>query len=368
MSGGLGLIISKAEVIRLRVPFSDPGSGEGLFQDAWTALDFVLLKLETNEGLVGWGEAFSYFCADAVEALARENIVPLLEGANISDIASILAILRQKLHIVGRYGITMFAISAADLALHDLAAKARGSSVAELLGAVRRSDVPAYASLIRYGEPGLVRDMAERAAGEGYGMIKLHEIEEAPIRAGREGAGPLALTNDVNCNWSVERTRQLAPMLREIDLLWLEEPIFPPEDFATLAALRAETGLAVATGENACTEHQFAEMIRAGAADYVQPSVTKIGGLAETMATRARATAAGVRIAHHAPYFGPGYLATLQILATAEEEEWFEYLYIDRESDLYQDMPLPRDGRVAIPKGPGLGADPDPDQLKRFRV
>ncbi|MEM7745418.1 MAG: mandelate racemase/muconate lactonizing enzyme family protein [Pseudomonadota bacterium] len=362
------MIITKAEVVQLRIPFSDPGSGKGLFQGAWTALDFVLLRLETDDGLVGWGEAFSYFCADAVAAMVRQSVVPLLEGRNVSDMHGILADMRQKLHIVGRYGITMFAISAADIALHDLAAKARGISVAELLGGLRRTDVPAYASLIRYGEPGLVRDMAGRAAAKGYGMIKLHEIEEASIRAGRNGAGRLALTNDVNCNWSAEQTRELAPMLREIDLLWLEEPVFPPEDFALLAALRAETGLAIATGENACTGHQFAEMIKAGAADYVQPSVTKIGGLAETMATRAHAAAAGVHIAHHAPYFGPGYLATLQVLATAPEEEWFEYLYIDREADLYPAMPLPLDGRVAVPEGPGLGAEPDPKVLERFAV
>lgn len=362
------MFIDKAEVIQLKIPFSDPGKGEGLFQGAWTALDFVLLRLETRDGLVGWGEAFSYFCADAVAAMVRQNIVPLLVQRDVSDMQAVLADMRQKLHIVGRYGITMFAISAADIALHDLAAKARGISVADFLGGKQRADLPAYASLIRYGEPGLVRDMAGRAAAEGYGMIKLHEIEEAPIRAGREGAGTLPLTNDVNCNWTPQRTRALAPMLREIDLLWLEEPVFPPEDYATLAALRAETGLAIATGENACTEHQFAAMIAAGAADYVQPSVTKIGGLAETMATRARAAAAGVRVAHHAPYFGPGYLATLQVLATAPDEEWFEYLYIDRAAELYPDMPLPRRGRVAVPEGPGLGADPDPDVLTRFAV
>lgn len=366
--GRCAVIIKNAEVIRLRVPFSDPGKGEGLFQGAWTALDFVLLRLETEDGLTGWGEAFSYFCADAVASMVRDSIVPLLVGRDVSDMGAVLSDMRQKLHIVGRYGITMFAISAADIALHDLAAKARGISVAELLGGRRRSDVPAYASLLRYGEPGLVCDMAGRAAAESYGMIKLHEIEEAPIRAGREGAGTLPLTNDVNCNWSVERTRALAPMLHEIDLLWLEEPVFPPEDFDTLAALRSETGLAIATGENACTAHQFASIIRAGAADYVQPSVTKIGGLAETMATRALAAEAGVRIAHHAPYFGPGYLATLQVLATAPEDEWFEYLYIDRAGDLFSDMPLPCKGRVQIPDGPGLGADPDPAMLERFAV
>ena len=128
------------------------------------------------------------------------------------------------------------------------------------------------------------------------------------------------------------------------------------------------TGLKIAAGENACTEFQFAEMLAAGAVDFAQPSITKIGGIAETMATRARAAQAGVAVAHHAPYFGPGYLATLQVLATAPEPEFFEYLYIEREADLFAGMPLPTGGRIAVPDGPGLGLDPDPDVLARYRV
>jgi|GEM_PF-1896453 len=86
------------------------------------------------------------------------------------------------------------------------------------------------------------------------------------------------------------------------------------------------------------------------------------------MATRARARAAGVKVAQHAPYFGPGYLATLQIQAACPEEELFEYLYIDREAELFADMPVPQRGRVAIPEGPRLGLDPDPEVIARYRV
>ena len=361
--------ITNAEVIQLKVPFSDPGKGEGLFPGTWNALDFVLLRLDTDSGLTGWGEAFSYFCADAVASLTRQSVAPLLIGRDPAEIPAILADLRQKLHIIGRYGITMFAISAADIALHDLNAKAAGQSLADYLGGRKQDDLPAYASLIRYGEPVLVREMAARATAEGYGMVKLHEIELDPIRAGREGAGPdVLLTNDVNCNWSVEQTLDWAATLADLDLYWLEEPVFPPEDWATLARVRAGTGLKIAAGENACTEFQFAEMLAAGAVDFAQPSITKIGGIAETMATRARAAQAGVAVAHHAPYFGPGYLATLQVLATAPEPEFFEYLYIEREADLFAGMPLPTGGRIAVPDGPGLGLDPHPDMLARYRV
>jgi L-alanine-DL-glutamate epimerase-like enolase superfamily enzyme len=361
--------ITKAEVIRLSIPFTDGGRGEGLFHRRWRCLDFVLLRLRTDSGLTGWGEAFSYSCGRAVSALARSAIVPLLIGRDPRDPEPILADLRKALHITGRYGITMFCISAADIALWDLAARAEGVSLAERIGGRRRADVPAYASLVRYADDRLIADKTAKAIGEGYRTVKLHEIELGHIRAGRQAAGQdVAVTVDVNCNWSVQKTLDWAPELRALDLLWVEEPIFPPEDFDALARIRRETGLRIATGENACTEHQFAAMLRAGAADFVQPSVTKIGGISETLATRRRAREAGVRVAQHSPYFGPGYLASLLLLAAAEEEELFEYLYIEREADIFPGLPVPVGGRVAIPDGPGLGLDPDERQLERYSI
>lgn len=363
------MLITKADIIQLRIPFEDGGKGEGLFHSRWNTLDFVLLRLETDSGLVGWGEPFSYFCADAVAALMRSAVVPLLIGQDPANRDTILADMRQKLHIIGRYGITQFCISGADIALWDLAAKTEGVPLSTLLGGARRTDVPAYASLVRYGDSDLVSEIAAKAVAEGYGTIKLHEIELPYILAGRAAIGPdIALTNDVNCNWSVQQTLDWAPDLRSANLLWLEEPIFPPEDFATLARLRQETGLAIATGENACTAFQFGQMIDAGAADFIQPSVTKIGGIAETLATREMAYRAGVTVAQHAPYFGPGYLASLHLLAAAPDEELFEVLYIDRAADLYRDMPLANDGRIAIPDGAGMGMDPDPAILERYAV
>lgn len=361
--------ITKAEVIQLKIPFEDGGKGEGLFHAKWSALDVVLLRVETDTGLVGWGDAFSYFCPEAVAALTRSAVVPLLLGRDPADMDAILADMRQKLHIIGRYGITMFAISAADIALHDLNAKAEGVSLAELLGGRQRSDVPAYASLVRYGDGDLVGEIANRAVDEGYGTIKLHEIDLPNVLAGRTAIGPdIAMTNDVNCNWTAEQVLDWAAELRGANLMWLEEPIFPPEDFDEIARLRRETGIPMAAGENACTAYEFNRMIEAGAVDFIQPSVTKIGGIAETMATRKLAYAAGVTVAQHAPYFGPGYLASLQLLAASPDEELFEYLYIDREGDLFANMPVPEGGRVAIPEGPGLGMDPDPKMLERFAV
>lgn len=360
--------ITNIEVIELKVPFIDGGKGEGLFPQKFNALDFVLIKVETDTGLIGWGEAFSFSIATPVATLLRQSVVPLLIGSDPTDPDAISENLQHKLHIIGRYGITQFALSGVEIALWDIAAKAEGVSLAERLGGRQRERVAAYASLVRYADTPLIEKTLSRAVDEGFRCIKLHEIELRYVQEARHVLGPdVPLVNDVNCNWSVEQTLAMADELIELDLLWLEEPIFPPEDFRALSKLR-QRGLAIACGENACTSQQFQHMLDENAVDYIQPSVTKAGGVTQCMRARQLAQVNGIATAQHSPYFGPGYLATLQMLAASHADEWFEVLYIDRDGDLFTDFPLPVDGWVQIPDGPGLGMDPDPVAISKYRV
>ena len=152
-------------------------------------------------------------------------------------------------------------------------------------------------------------------------------------------------------------------------MFWLEEPIFPPEDFRSLARLRQQSGVALAAGENACTAFQFAEMLRAGAVDYVQPSVTKVGGISEFLKVMALADADGIQVMPHSPYFGPGFLATLHLMAARSAPgSLIERFHIDLEASLYGDWIDPKDGAFHIPPGPGLGLDPDPKVLQTYRA
>ena len=155
--------------------------------------------------------------------------------------------------------------------------------------------------------------------------------------------------------------------LRPYDLYWLEEPIFPPEDFTAIARLREGTGVAMAAGENNCTSFQFREMFAAGAVDYAQPSVTKVGGVTEFLKVATLADAAGVTLMPHSPYFGPGFLATLQLAASrGQPGGMIERYHMDLEASLYGKAIDPVDGAFAVPKGPGLGCEPDPDVIKTY--
>ena len=356
--------IKSADVIPLKIPFDDGGSGEGLMPKTWNALDFALLRLETEDGLVGWGEGFSYYCRSAVVAAMRDMVAPLVVGQEVNDIPAFNRALQQRLHLHGRYGITIFAISAFDMALWDLAAKREGVSLATLLGGRKREVLPAYASLVRYGDPVLVEHHVGAALTEGYGVIKLHEIALDAIEAGRRAAGPeIPLVTDVNCNWSLGQARALMPEMRRLGLYWVEEPLFPPDDGAALGALEREFGVAIASGENACTAAEFART--APQIRFLQPSVSKVGGVTEFLAACKLAEEYGKVVMPHAPYFGPGYCATSQLMSALPICELFEFLYIRPEAWLDPTIPS-ANGQVTVPDRPGIGFEPDPAILERY--
>jgi L-alanine-DL-glutamate epimerase-like enolase superfamily enzyme len=359
-------IISVTPVV-LSIPFDAGGSGEGIMPTTWNTLDFCLVRIETDTGLVGWGEGFGYFCSRAVAAIIERSIAPLLLGQTLPDPRVFCEQAQRRLVLQGRYGITTFALSGVDIALWDLAGKAQGVSIATLLDRQVVIDrVTAYASLVRYGDAELVCRYSEQAINESFPEIKLHEITMPEIRACRQAIGDgIPVSIDVNCNWSLEQTRQFIPELIDLKARWLEEPIFPPEDFPSLAALRS-LGLPIATGENACTAFQFSQICDLGAADFLQPSVTKVGGISEFL--KVIDMPFDIRLMPHSPYFGPGYLATLQMAAVEPKFDLFEFLYVKPQAWLYPEMPLPEGGEITIPTAPGLGMDPDEAVIEEYRA
>lgn len=361
--------ITHIETLRVDIPFTDGGRGEGLTPGRWNTLEMLLVRIDTDTGLSGWGECFGYFCADAVDAFLHRAVLPLLQDREIDDPAAMSRDLQRRLALFGRYGISIFALSGIDIALWDLRGKATGKSIAALITETPRAQVQAYASLVRYGAPDVAAAFTARAVAEGYAHIKLHEITRRDIAACDAVRGDAALMVDVNCAWSETEAQDMARWLTGLGTTWLEEPTFPPEDMAQLDRLaQAVPGLALSGGENLCTHWQFAPLIASGAVRFPQPSVTKVGGISEALLVMHAARDAGLTVMPHSPYFGPGYLATLQLSAALGPESLFEYLYVWPDDWLYPDMPLPERSWISIPQGPGLGMDPDPEVLAKYRV
>ncbi len=359
--------IRSAEIIRLSIPFTDGSSGVGLMPQQWTHLDVALLKLTTEDGVVGWGDGFAYHCVGATIAALQDMVLPHVVGAEIDDIPAFNHLLQKRLHLHGRYGITVFAISAVDTALWDITAKQQGVSLARLLSDSPRPSIPAYASLVRYGNPEQVAEFTSDVVARGFETVKLHEIALDCIEAGVAAAGEgVRVTTDVNCNWSLEEAHRMMPEMQRLGLYWVEEPVFPPDDAETLGALQDQYGVSIASGENACTLTEFRRTIPK--IDFVQPSVTKVGGVSEAVAICDAAAEAGKRVMPHSPYFGPGYWATVQVMAAKPNAELFEFFWIQPEAFIDPTIPKPADGAITVPDRPGIGFEPDPEVLAKYRV
>ncbi len=361
--------ITRIDTIPLKIPFEPVGKPTGWRGRAWTGLETLLVRVETEDGLVGWGDAFAYHCQAAVKQALDHMVAPLALGRDARDIAGLHHQLQKSLHLFGRYGITVFAIGGLDIALWDLAAKRAEKPLAELLGGLARTEIDAYASLFHLHDVEIVAEHTRAALAQGYRYIKLHETEEPEVKSARETAGAgVPIMVDTNCPWTPVEARAHALGLKPYDLHWLEEPIFPPEDFRSLAALRRETGMAIAAGENACTAFEFESMFRAGAVTFAQPSVTKVGGITEFRKVAALAETSGVALMPHSPYFGPGFLATLHLAAAHPTPSLIERFYLKLEASLYGDAIDPVRGKFRLPLGPGLGREPDPDVIREYRV
>ena len=279
------MLITNVRAHHIRIPYDAGVASFRQGASSIAALEIVMVEVSTDAGITGWGDAFAYVCPRTTYTAIEEMIAPQAQGLEVPDAAGIPAFMEQiqrNLHLFGRYGITMFAISALDIALWDLAAKAKGVPLHRLIGEARRTRIPAYASLLRIGKPELIASECETALRLGYKAIKLHETTAPAVFAARQAIGPgIPLMVDMNCPLDGPAAIAFAHSCRDAAPMFLEEPVWPPEDFATLAEVRAKGGLNIAAGENACTVHQFRQMMKAGAVSHAQPSVIKVGGITE---------------------------------------------------------------------------------------
>jgi L-alanine-DL-glutamate epimerase-like enolase superfamily enzyme len=355
--------IVHVDAVPLAIPWqpTDPPS-------PWTARlgTQVLVRVATDAGLTGWGEAFALGAPAAVVAVVRDALAPLLLGEPATDLERLGDRLHRGTLLFGRRGLGMFAISGVELALWDLAGQARAVPVYELLGGLVQPRIPAYASLARFERPGDVAQAARAAVAQGFRGVKLHQTDEASVAAAREAIGPdVALMLDVNCPWTPVEAIRMGRRLARYDLAWLEEPVWPPEDYVGLARVAAALDTPIAAGENEATVMGFRDMLRAGAVDILQPSPTKVGGLGEAKKIATLAAAWNVPVVPHSFYFGPGLAAALHLAASTPGTLWVEWPMGTLTTPLLATPIEPEAGWLAPPGGPGLGGRPNAEALER---
>lgn len=173
---------------------------------------------------------------------------------------------------------------------------------------------------------------------------------------------------DANCAWSLREACEAARMLREVDLPWLEEPVWPPADLRALERVGREK-VALAAGENCGAAPGSMALAQVPDLAYCQPNVTKTGRLSGLLDVREICRQSVRQLAPHSPYYGPGLPATLHACAAFPETKRIELYGLRLEAPVFPGWEMRGPGNVMrLPEGPGLGADPDIKSLQRYRV
>jgi D-galactarolactone cycloisomerase len=361
--------ITRVDTLVLNLPMIIEGATPMMGGRPRTSMDMLLIRIDTDAGITGWGEAFGHRIFPATRAVIDTVLGPMCVGRDPGQILALSDDLQRAVHGAGRNGPTIYALSGIDIALWDIAGKIAGLPLYRLLGGSPRADLPAYASLLRYGTAEAVGHYTEQALARGYRFIKLHEITVPEVKAARDAAGlGVPIMVDTNCPWSVAEAIEMARRLAPLDIHWLEEPVWPPENLAGLAEVRARGGLPTAAGENYGTVWEFRRAFEAGAITYAQPSVTKVGGVTEMRRVMTLADAFGVKVVPHSAYFGPGLIASIHCIAALAPNSLVERFYCDFAENPLDEAIHPKDGRIAVPQRPGLGVDPDPRLLEKLRT
>ena len=251
---------------------------------AVTCQYLIASTVESSDGRTSEGFSWAVQAgAQAIRAMLDADCGRFAEGAPVAPAAAWDRLWWQLREAGG--GVTMLAMAAIDIGLWDLQAKAAGLSLADLIGR-QRDRVPVYASGVnRHLTLAELSDQVGRWMAAGHSRVKIkvglpsldEDIER--VAAVRRIIGPgRPLMVDANQLWDLPTARRAARALSPFDIFWLEEPL-PAEDFQAYARLRAAIDIPLAAGESLYTEAQFRDLLLAGAVDFVQPNVCRVGGI-----------------------------------------------------------------------------------------
>ena len=381
--------IVSIQAFALKVPPAAADSGEGqanvekygdytIAADAWSSIysrnhETCLVRLETDGGLVGWGEGQAPVAPRVTAAIVEELCAPLLLGRDPFDVEylwyRLYSAMRERGHVTGFY---VDALAAVDLALYDLLGKTLGKPVYKVLGGRFRADVAVYAGL--GGEqPGTVVAQARSLLSAGYRALKLHlRMPNAQllqiVEAVRLAVGPeIELLVDVHGTRDVSSAIELGKGLETLGVRWLEAPC-QPEDIRGQAEIARALSLQVATGEWLRTVWAWRDWIALRGFDVAMPDVARTG-LSEGKRIAAVCDSFNLPIAPHVG--GGGILsvaATIHYSLAIPNFQIMEHSHdaLTRKGSIARSYPTPQEGRFAAPQEPGLGVEIDEEAVVRY--
>jgi len=336
----------------------------------------TLVEVMSDEGVVGLG---SVFTSAKISAGALDILRPTLIGESAIEPVRVCEKLHQTTFWQGRGGAITHIISGIDIALWDIFGKVTAQPISRLLGGRYREKIKPYGSLIMQA-PEEFAPRLEAAIARGFKALKIGwgpfgrvsaKMDEAIVKKARETIGPdVELMVDAGGSdrfwphgykWALET----AKMLREYDVVWFEEAL-RPDDLQGYIKLTTNAPLPITSCEVLTRRQSFMPWIEQRAVDYIQPDVTKVGGLSEEYRIAMHAYDHSILFVPHGWNTAVGLAADLQLVAAVPTARWVEYItpapYI--EDLVAEPYALDEEGLLAIPDGPGLGVEWNSDGVK----
>ena len=350
-------MIKEIEIINGSIPLTktDP---EQLWSEEWSNQLFVKVVSENN---AGWGEVLPAGgnSRDPYASLIT-RFRDLLNGRDETDQRWLWNVMRRAT-FTGGYGITTGAISGVDIALWDLNAKKSNISLCKMLGGGKRK-VKRYASLSRYKDGPTLVKLCEHLLSKGYTAIKLHQSSTDTLESislVRKSLGNnFDLMVDLNCAYSFGKAVEFMRGIQRHDLKWIEEPVWPPDDYESLGKLN-KLG-PVAAGENFFSVFEFKRLLDEDILSYYQPDVAKIGGLTPALELATLFKIYGANVAfHNRPHNGwIGTLASANLVSGMGLSDWMIETPPNEIPLEYFDFSGAMDQNGLEPGGIGLGISP----------
>lgn len=338
----------------------------------------TLIEVVTDEGVTGLGSVFT--SAKLIEG-SLDVMKPFLIGTSALDPAATTENLHQQTFWQGRGGAITHAISGIDIALWDILGKVTKQPISRLLGGRQRETIKPYGSLLM-DEPDKLRRSLEDGLSRGFRAFKIgwgpfgradRKTDEAIVKAARETLGPenelMVDAGGSDAFWphGYKWAINTAKMLADYDVTWFEEAL-RPDDIDGFVKLTEHAPLPITSCEVLTRRQSFIPWIERRAVDYIQPDVTKVGGISEEHRIAQYADDHSILFVPHGWNTAVGLAADLQLVAAAGNARWVEYItpapYI--EELLAQPVVLDDDGMILIPDGPGLGMQWNPDGIEKF--
>jgi len=337
----------------------------------------LLVRITTDEGLVGYGEGVTPLAPQAAAEVVRRVLGPFLVGRDPACIESIwddLYGIQASSRGYNR-GYEMIAIGAIDIALWDLRGKALGVPLYQLLGGKCREVLPVYATGLLLAETGEVLRLAEEYHRQGIRAMKVkigidtrRDLEN--VRALRKTFGPdLRLMLDASGAYDVSTAIRVGKAYEEVGIEWFEEPV-PMENMEGMAEVRRALRMYVAAGECEFSKYGFRDLFLRRAVDVCQPNLGRAGGITECRKIAALAQAFHIHYSSQ-NWGGAVLIAASAHLAAAQPN--FLIFEADRMSNPLRDElvgapPVPVNGFLRPPEGPGLGVELNEEVIRKYRV